>query len=427
MLSTLTPQKFTHEAAINERIQTLTEEVTDVLLSRLESRPTAIVLTGSFSRGEGSVLFSGRRLQVLGDMEFIVVFRAGTDRVELQRRLDVIARELGQNLAAHEVDCELEFRAVSPDYFRALRPQIFGYELLSSGKTVWGDAEILASVPCFAAAAVPRWDAWRMLNNRFLEQLDGIEATESRSRDAILRYFYQLVKFHLDIGTSLLIFAGRYEGTYEGRARALLQWAPEASQDDSTRFIGEIAQRVGECTAFKLSPSRGASPLGVDIDKGDVAALRGAVRRAAQDLVPLARAVWRWEAGVLTNEPVNPRTDDSELWDAVLSQQALWEKLRGWGKLLSMPEPRRQPGFAWRMLRLLSLGSPRYLVYRVATGLYFELPSLLSGRQTEQELSNLERLLPVAFTTNAGQDRTWCSLRASVLTGWRLFLRNHWA
>ncbi len=423
----LASEKFTCESALNQRTQSLLEEIIDYLLSHIGSRPEAIVLTGSFARGEGSVLLAGTRLRVLGDMEFMVVFPPGAERAGLQRRLDNIARELGQNLAAREIDCELEFRAVCPDYFRALRPQIFGYELLSCGRTLWGDAGILASVPCFPASSVPRWDAWRMLHNRILDQLEAFAATEGGSADALRRYFYQLVKFHLDIGTTLLVFAGRYEATYQGRARALHQWAADTSRDDSTPFLRELARRVGECTAFKLSPGQAASPLGVDFASDHVTALRQRVRRAALDLAPLAHAVWRWEAGVLANQPAGPGTDDSTLWDAVLRQQALWEKLRGWGKLLLMPETRRQPGFAARLLRLLRVGSPRYLVYRVATHLYFELPNLLSGEELLQDFVELERLLPVVFTPSAGAKHNWRELRSSVLTGWRLFLRNHWA
>lgn len=427
MSSFIASEKFTCESALNERTQALLQEITDYLLSHVGSRPEAIVLTGSFARGEGSVLLSGRRLRVLGDMEFMVVFPPGAERTGLQRRLDNIARELGQNLAAREIDCELEFRAVCPDYFRALRPQIFGYELLSCGRTLWGDANILASVSCFPASSVPRWDAWRMLHNRILDQLEAVEAAGSKSADGIRRSFYQLVKFHLDIGTTLLVFAGRYQATYQGRARALHQWAAETSQDDSAPFLREIARRVEECTAFKLSPTQEASPLGVDFASEDVGALRESMRRAALDLAPLAHAVWRWEAGVLANRPTGPGTDDSTLWDAVLRQQALWEKLRGWAKLLLMPETRRQPGFPARMLRLLRVGSPRYLVYRVAAHLYFELPNLLADKKLPQELLELERLLPAVFPPSAGGKHNWRELNSSVLAGWRLFLRNHWA
>jgi hypothetical protein len=116
------------------------------------------------------------------------------------------------------------------------------------------------------------------------------------------------------------------------------------------------------------------------------------------------------------------------LWDAVLRQQDLWEKLRGWGKLLLMAEIRHQPGFAARMLRLLHVGSPRYLVYRVATHLYFELPSLLTANELAyEEMVELERLLPVVFAPSADGKHSWRELNSSVLTGWRLFLRNHWA
>jgi hypothetical protein len=79
------------------------------------------------------------------------------------------------------------------------------------------------------------------------------------------------------------------------------------------------------------------------------------------------------------------------------------------------------------MLRLLRVGSPRYLVYRVAAHLYFELPNLLADKKLPQELLELERLLPAVFPPSAGGKHNWRELNSSVLAGWRLFLRNHWA
>lgn len=413
--------------ATDDSAGTLIQEVCRHLVSRVKPPPEAIVLTGSFARGEGSVLRMGERLQVLGDMEFMVVFRLGADRVQLQRELDLEAKGLSQQLAAQGVECEVEFRAITQLHFDAMRPHIFGYELLTRGRTVWGNSGILTGTPKFSAAEIPHWDAWRMLNNRILEQLQWIDATESGNRADLLRIAYQLVKFQLDIGTTLLVFAGRYENSYAARAAALLQWASEANRDTAPEVLEKIAECVRECTAFKLAPSLAARPLGIRLDHEDTETLRRDLRWAILEFLPMARSVWRWEAAKFTRQSASLRTSNSHLQDAVLVSQSVRERLRGWAKLALTPVVRRQPGFAGRMLRLLRRGSPRYLIYRVASELYFQLAEVAAGVLPDGEPAALEPFLPALFAEHEQERRTWWRLRANVLTGWRLFLRNHWA
>ncbi|MFI5072865.1 MAG: hypothetical protein ACHP8A_18470, partial [Terriglobales bacterium] len=210
--------------ALSARTELVIREVCESLASRLSIRPQAIVLTGSFARNEGTTLMAGGRLRVLGDIECMVVFPRNTDRGPLQTSLNQQARQLKEELASRGTDCDLEFGAITSEYFHALRPQIFGYELLTHGRVVWGDATVLAGISKFAVSAIPRWDAWRMLNNRIVEQLDWADGIRAYNRDQLIRAYYQLVKCHIDLGTTLLIFAGKYEDTYAARAQALVKW-----------------------------------------------------------------------------------------------------------------------------------------------------------------------------------------------------------
>jgi hypothetical protein len=416
------------ESAVGDHIETLIRDtIARRLASGLQPHPEAIVLTGSFARGEGSVAAEGDVIRVLGDMEFMIVFPLNADRARLQRDLNVLAKELSQDLAACQVECELEFRAVDVRYFEAMRPHIFGYELLWRGRTVWGNANILASVPRFPTSAIPHWDAWRMLNNRLLEQLEHIETLESCTGENPLRFFYRLIKLQLDMGTSMLVFAGRYEDTYAGRAQALFRWAAETGHEASASLVREVAERVRDCTAFKLSPGAARAPLGVHLNREHREELRRELLSATVELVGLARRVWRWEAAAFANQEASSDANDGVLWERVLARQTFSEKVRGWAKLVFMPEVRQQPGFAGRLLKHMGSGSPRYLIYRVATFLYFQLPEVLAGIQSERELAELEGMLPVVFGEHADEGRPWWRLRSNVLTGWRVFLRNHWA
>ncbi len=143
------------------------------------------------------------------------------------------------------------------------------------------------------------------------------------------------------------------------------------------------------------------------------------------ELVSVIYQVWRRVAINFAAFAKGTRPDDEMLRNAVWRSQPLREKLRGWAKIALMPEVRGQREFLRRMERLCLKASPRYLIYSVASELYFHLPEAIAGGAPQ--VGEQERWLPVRFARHAGERRAWWRLRADVLSGWRLFLRNHWA
>jgi|GEM_PF-1410895 len=407
--------------------ESLAREVSDLLVSRLSTQPRAVIVTGSFARNEGSVLITGERIRVLGDMEYMVVFTPGVNRASLQSELDLHAKHLRTELKSRGIECDLEFRAVEPQYFYSLRPQIFGYELLTHGRTVWGDPTVLSALPKLSRESIPHWDAWRMLNNRIIEQLEWSDQINTYSRDQLDRLYYQLIKCHIDLATTLLIFAGRYEDTYAARADALSRWAFEMESVPRMKFLHFIAQRVAACTAFKLDPNNAPVPLGVRLRTADVEVFRADLRAALIDFVPLIHEIWRWEAAEFGRSSVGADAPDETVLRAVLAHQPLKEKIVGWAKLALMPSVRRQPAFARRLSRLTFRGSPRYLIYAVAAQLYFKLPAILTEGVVGEAVEPLEQLLPVHFAQNNNEFRPWWRLRADVISSWHVFLRTHFA
>jgi hypothetical protein len=410
------------EATETERVLALAIERCAKLAGSLSSKPEAIVLAGSFARGEGSVLEVEGRPQVLGDMEFMVFFPAGTDLNSLQAELSARAKEIRRELAPL-ADCEVEFSAVTPEYLRKLQPQIFGFELLAHGRTVWGDESLLANAPRFPASRIPKFDAWRMLNNRLLEQLEWADSIAGADKQQLLRILYQLAKCYIDMGTAVLLFAGKYESSYTARASALEALAQETT-DCEMWFVHPLAERVGECTAFKLAPRMEMRPLGVRLDASALDQVRADICRALTEMVPVARSIWRWAAARLSGHALQEKMQDAELRDAALSTQQMREVLKGWMKVALNSKVRREPEFARRMATLISRGSPRYLTYCVASELFFQLPTVLAGGNPELSAA---KFLPVKFSEHEREERAWWRLRADVLRGWRLYLRNQWA
>lgn len=415
--------EYAQDAGANLRVKEIVHEIGEQVASSLPGKPAAILLTGSFARGEGSVLQQGNQLKMLSDLEFLVVCPSGAEPERVQQTVNDKAHELCAWLASRGVECEIEFSAVDHNYLSDLRPAIFSYELLTHARTVWGDDKILATARRFPASEIPRWDAWRMLNNRLLEQLQWADISPRWGLRELQSAFYHVVKCYLDMATAILIFAGQYRSRYGERADALEAWAGTASKE-GVAFANELADRVSSCTAFKLHPDFGTLPLGVDLSQ-EPQRLCEDVRRTIVELVHTFHQVWRWAGNTFLGSKGKFLEEDVALQDAVLRSQPLREKLRGWAKLALMPEVRRRPQFLQHICRLLFKGSPRYLIYTVASNLYFRLPDVIDGITPEVE--DQESLLPVSFADRANVEGGWWRLRADVLFGWRLFLRNHWA
>lgn len=415
---------MTSHRTVKDEIESLIREISDQLTGNLPTKPQAIVLTGSFARDEGSILIDTNRFRVLGDMEFMVVFPVGVARGPLQEFLDQQAKQLKEEFARRGVDCDLEFRAITSKYFFSLCPQIFGYELLAHGRTVWGDRSILSGIRKFPREAIPRRDAWRMLHNRIIEQLEWCDQIAG-CREKILRLYYQAIKCYLDLATTLLIFVGKYEDTYSCRSVALSKWAAEGGSNHGLEFLPELARRVTACTAFKLDPNTSAAPLGVRFQSDDTELFSSDLRRAVIELVPLVHQIWRWEAAMLARISTTADMADDNLQIAVFRSQAVAEKLRGWARLVLMPNLRRERGFFSHLSRLALRGSPRYLVYAVAARLYFELPALLSDQLVGNTPVGLYRSLPISFEGSRSEPRIWWRLRRDVLKSYSFFLRNH--
>lgn len=411
--------------ADKERVDERIAELAGSLAKRFPVRPLAVVLTGSFARAEGTVVPFGRGYRILGDVEFLVVFPAGSNIIHMQATLNRCSALLQEEWTSRNMQCELEFRAVTPEYFSSLRPNIFEYELLAHGKTVWGSPEILSVVPRFSACEIPPNDAWRLLNNRIIEQLEYLPSLSKAPRDAVEHIFYQLVKFQLDLGTAVLIFGRRYKSTYRARAQALARWAGETG-NGSTGLVRDLSRRVTTCTEFKLASDHTRTALGACFAGGDAEELRRETLRTAEELAEFSHSIWRWAGLQLVGNEKERLQDDEILMGKILRGQSLAEKTRGWAKLALMPTVQGQPGFWRRMARSWHRGSPRYMVYRAASALYFSRPWSREA-PAEQRLKIWERGLPVVFQQHAGEMRDWWRLRANILMSWRLFLRNHGA
>ena len=107
-------------------VRAVIERCVGFLRDRLGTRLVGLILTGSFSRGEGTLLPVNGHFRVLGDVEFLVVLPHRRDERALRPSLAQWSREAGAVLGAPDLVVDLEFGPVDEAYLRhKALPSIF--------------------------------------------------------------------------------------------------------------------------------------------------------------------------------------------------------------------------------------------------------------------------------------------------------------
>ena len=381
------------------------EHCVHVLRERLGRRLVGVVLTGSFARGEGTVVPVDGHLRVLGDIEFLVILPRGRDSRTLRPALASWSRQVSRRLAEQRLRVEVEFGPAEESYLRRrARPSIFVHDLRTHGRIVWGPPDLLARIPPFGTADIPREDAVHLVFNRAIEQLDAWDRVDSLSGEALLDAAYQRLKLRLDLAGSALAFAGRHVSSYGERPRAfaaLLADTPALA----TRLPPAFGADLDEAARAKLAPALG-DVLPADPPGGPRAWIRAEIRRT----MPALAAVLRWELGrLLGGDALLPAL--LERW---VDAQPWRRRGRQWAKLALHPMPSPLPLSAWRAACLAARSTPRALAYAAGTMAYLALDG------TGPAWGAAARLLPLggAAPSSAAEER------AAITAFWRWCLRN---
>lgn len=381
------------------------ERCVHFLRERLGPRLLGVVLTGSFARGEGTVVPVDGHLRVLGDIEFLVILPRGRDYRTLRPILGTWSRQVSRMLGDQRIRVEVEFGPAEEAYLRRrARPSIFVYDLRTHGRVVWGPADLLTRIPPFGAERIPRADAVHLVFNRAIEQLDAWDRVGTLSGEALLDVAYQRLKLRLDLAGSALAFAGRHASSYAERPRAfaaLLADTPALAARVPPEFVDDVEQAARAKLVPEIEAVLAADPPG-----GRRAWVRAEIRRS----VPALAAVLRWELeGLLGGDAPLPSL--LERW--ALAQP--WrDRARQWAKLAVHPMPSPLPLSARRAARLAVRSTPRALTYAAGATAYLAL-----GEEGPAS-GAAARLLPLGGSPPASA----ADERAAITAFWRWCIRN---
>lgn len=252
-----------------------------------------LVLTGGFSRGEGSAI--GAR--PLNDYDLVVVRRKP---FPLARSVYPLLRaRLTEALGLH-----VDLHAVSLARLPFLGPKVFWFDAKHGGREVAGARGVLARVP---GARIAPAEAARLLANRAVGLLEALPGPRGVADATFARQ--QAAKGALAAADAELVLAGRYHHLYAERLSRTERLAKE--REVARGLLAEARW----ATAFKLDPS---GPAGAR-EPGDAwEAARSVLLATARSALP--RAGW----GSLADYP---RRAPASLVDAAV---ALSRGARAW-------------------------------------------------------------------------------------------------
>lgn len=251
-----------HRGAIAQSINNLLTRNLQILCDEVFSvvpQIVSIYLTGSFSRGEGSVIVEGDRIGFLSDYDLLVVSNARLLSLKLAHR-----RLMDFLLNAELPNSEVMIGHPTAELVLMSRVQIrrttnmvtplFRYETRTA-RLIYGD-EALKQMPSMEAAAIPRFNGLRLLFDRIFGSVLPFDAefVESHPRNERLRHLmFESSKLLLACRDALLILDRIYYPTEREKQAHFL--------DHSERYLSlvheipDFLRFLEQAHRYRLRPS----------------------------------------------------------------------------------------------------------------------------------------------------------------------------
>ena len=384
--------KFTalDDPLVDQTVETHLQRIVAALRARMQ--PQAIILRGSFGRGEGSVLVQDGKLRFLSDYEIDVATFS-----PLYRSL---FRELSRQLTA-EFDVETSLRWVRPDHMRTNRvgPVPMGplpitialYESRYGSQTLYGQ-DLIHSGPTVDPCQIRLESGIWLVLNRMAESLHYMPGAGAQHDE--LEVIHWVNKTVLACAESLLLLWGQYHFSYRERGRRFAALAHQrlVFMPDETRMLTDLVARA---TEFKLRPRRDLYPH--------------TVQEAWLEVVPICDRVFRH----LVEQVLGFSVDDY----AGFPEQFLQHTSPASGSLSPLHLVTLKLLDLYRYLRSRRLPRGLLLPYGVPRVVYAVVPLMFTGWAGDPPLGGTE-YLEERLGGTLSQVRRWlnviCSLEPSV-------------
>ncbi len=388
---------------VDQTVEAHLSLVVKAILSHLN--PTAIILRGSFGRGEGSVLCNDNGLTFLSDYEIDVATPSPRHRTLFGE----LSRDFTEKLGV-----DTGIRWVKPDYMstRRIGPFPAGpaavtialYEIRYGSQILYGQ-DILNTAPEIEAGKIPLSSAIHLLLNRMAESLNYLPNHGEVNQDE-LKTIYWINKLILACVESLLLSWKQYHFLYKERGQRFSSLAGErlGFMGNNGRVLISLADLA---TEFKLRPDRRRYPLALQDLSSQVVSIYERVFRhlMSQELgFEINHEYTDYSARYLRHEGAKFRP---------FSYQFVFSKMLDIYKFMRKGRFPRN---------LFSLNTTNHVVYSVVPQLftsYTDFDSTLPGviSDVRHQMMKVSGLKPPAACFR----EEWCNLRNHMFVLWKNF------
>ena len=296
------------------------------IVKEFEGNLEALILVGSFSRGEGKFYQNNGKLELISDIEFWAVVK-------------------NLSAAKHIEQEKLTIGFTTKRHLPKLKPYIFTVETKKFGQVVWGERNILDYIPDYSERDIALLDGFILLNNRIVEQLELLDKIEQGK--AI--YQYELNKGYIQIVNSLLAFNKRYKSLYPEKIREFRNVYKKGNAN--------LIQKVEE--AFDSLEQPQAKILSKEEALAKWQELRGYFKE-----------VWVYEVENLLRVLGTTDKKYEMLIEKFVRIPNLGSRIKGWGKVFLAHNKK-----LFKSLRKIPFwlfrSSPQFLIYQKAIKEYF--------------------------------------------------------
>lgn len=247
-----------HDPSVDRIIETHMDLVTQKVVHHFH--PRSVILSGSFGRGEGSVLVKGSTITFLSDYEVGVV----TEKFWKRLLLDKVATEL-----TSEIQVKTSLYWLTPSRVRSNRPKnlsfghktptIYMYELKDGSVVLYGKNCLEENR--IDPATIPLSEGIRLLLNRMADVLSCLpvsirQTAEAQDAQKKLQLITSLNKMVLACADALLLSIGQYHYSYVVRMKRFLKAYNVRFSREFVQFP-QFSDMVKKAVQFKLTPAFG--------------------------------------------------------------------------------------------------------------------------------------------------------------------------
>lgn len=246
--------QYTINSDLDKDIDPIINRITDWLVRYVH--PRSIILSGSFGRGEATVVRENRELRFLSDCEINLISAKYVSRSKLRKLTLEIKEETGLQVDIYGTT--LSIYLLVPAMHKMMKPTIQNYELKYGSRVLYGK-NYLRRIPDFQPKDIPLWEGIRLLFNRMAEALNYFPVDNGLSHESV----FWSNKILLACQDSLLLSMREYHHSYRTRNAMFQQLFPEYL-DDLNGQVPKLLPLTIRATDQKLSG---------DVDCEDVAQL----------------------------------------------------------------------------------------------------------------------------------------------------------